>query len=198
MDDDDSGLKILRRRAAISYAITGLVVLVTIADIVTMSAYIYGWSDIWAVQIGDQFLVDQLYASAVIALIASFVLNAFWIYQAHRIMWVRSDENMEISPGWSIGWYAVPIANLFKPFQAMRELYRMSRQEDDPDAPPLLWAWWIPWLLSGFLSFDAGEDYTPLDLATEAFTIVSAICLIVIIRRVTKAQHEIPLAAVFD
>lgn len=198
MDDDDSALKILRRRAAISYAITGLVVLSAMANLVTMSAYIYGWSDIWAVQIRDQFLVDLLYASAVIALIASYVLNAFWIYQAHRIMWVRSEENMEISPGWSIGWFAVPIANLFKPFQAMRELYRMSRQEDDTDAPPLLWAWWIPWLLTSSMSFDAEEEYTPFDLAAEAFTIVSAICLIVIIRRVTKAQHEIPLAAVFD
>lgn len=198
MDEDDTGLKTLRRRAAISYIITALVVVATAADVIAESAYIYGWSDFWAWQIGDVYLVDQLFMSSAAVLLVSMVLNSFWIYQAHRNMWVRSDENMEISPGWAIGWYAAPIANLFKPFQAMRELYRMSLQEDDTDAPPLLWAWWIPWLLSGFIGFGSDEEYTLFDIAAGMFTIVSAICLMLIIRRVTKAQHAIPMAAVFD
>jgi hypothetical protein len=33
------------------------------------------------------------------------------------------DEDMKFTPGWSVGWFFVPIANLWKPYQALKELW---------------------------------------------------------------------------
>ncbi|MDA7888799.1 DUF4328 domain-containing protein, partial [Akkermansiaceae bacterium] len=63
----------------------------------------------------------------------------FWMFVVTGIVflaWVRRANinsrgfgaaNMNFSPGWSIGFYFIPILNLFKPFQAMKEILFVSR-----------------------------------------------------------------------
>lgn len=58
--------------------------------------------------------------------IVSVVLVSMWIYRAHANLFAAGYQDLEFSPSWSVGWFFVPIANLFKPFQAMKELWNVS------------------------------------------------------------------------
>ena len=63
------------------------------------------------------------------------VLFCMWVYRANKNARALGAQRMEFTPGWCAGWFFVPIANLFKPFQAVREIYQAS----DPDADALNW-----------------------------------------------------------
>ena len=43
-------------------------------------------------------------------------------------------SSMSISPGWAAGWFFVPIANLWMPYQAMKEIWQGS--DPDPNVRP--------------------------------------------------------------
>lgn len=81
----------------------------------------------------------------------TFVLAGMWIYRSAANVRALGAEGLKFTPGWSVGWYAVPLANLFKPFHAMDEIWRASL---DPHAwnklptPPDLRVWWGLWLAS--------------------------------------------------
>ena len=85
--------------------------------------------------------------------------------RAHRTRPVASREDraqreagvdgLEFTPGWAVGWFFVPIANLFKPFQAMRELWTASHGEADRfggEAPTEVKLWWGAWLVGNIAS----------------------------------------------
>lgn len=85
-----------------------------------------------------------------LALIACYVLGATWIYGAARNAARLVPDPDRISPAGAVGWYIVPIANLFMPFRAMRQIFNSSTRPPrslDADAPPLLRWWWGMWLL---------------------------------------------------
>jgi len=42
---------------------------------------------------------------------------------------------MEYTPGWSVGWFFVPLYNFYKPYRAITELYLAS----DPDGGHYSW-----------------------------------------------------------
>lgn len=89
------------------------------------------------------------------AVMGSLVINLIallvWIYAAQKnlpALW--PSKELEFSPGWSVGWFFIPIANLFKPFQAVRQLWNESHPDllvigtgTLPIAPPAtLVGWW--------------------------------------------------------
>jgi hypothetical protein len=74
-----------------------------------------------------------------------------WIYLANRNVRELGARGMEFSPGWSVGWFFVPIMNLWKPYQAMREIWQASERPHDWQTGPahgLLVGWWTLWLIS--------------------------------------------------
>jgi hypothetical protein len=90
------------------------------------------------------------------AYITTVVCFCIWIHRANRNARALGAEGMVFTPGWSVGWFFVPIMNLFKPFQATREIYQASEPKasgsDWMNVPvsPLLGWWWAAWLLSNF------------------------------------------------
>jgi hypothetical protein len=72
---------------------------------------------------------------------------------------------MEFTPGWAVGWFFVPIANLFKPYEAVREIYQASDPGlgEDEEGAVLSWhwskqpaplqmkLWWATWILMNVL-----------------------------------------------
>lgn len=55
---------------------------------------------------------------------------ALWIYRAHANLREADLGELDYSPGWVVGSYFVPLANLVIPFRAMRELHNRSHGED--------------------------------------------------------------------
>jgi len=85
------------------------------------------------------------------------VLFLVWIYLANKNVRALGARGMEHTPGWCVGWFFVPIANLYMPYQAIREVYQAS----DPEADALSWPssrvsseigqWWSLVILCGVL-----------------------------------------------
>lgn len=83
-----------------------------------------------------------------------FVLAGIWIYRASANLRSFGASGLPTSPGWAVGWYFIPFANLIKPFQAMDEIWRASAaplQWEQVATPPLLRLWWALWLINGIL-----------------------------------------------
>lgn len=57
---------------------------------------------------------------------------------------------MGFTPGWAVGWYFVPIAWFWKPYQAMREIWQASVNptswREQPVTAALHW-WWTLWIV---------------------------------------------------
>ena len=66
---------------------------------------------------------------------------------------------MQYTPGWCVGWFFIPIANLVMPYIILKELWQEKqyaghgkwRQEP---APGILIAWGIVWFIGGVTHFE--------------------------------------------
>jgi len=89
-----------------------------------------------------------------LAVLVREIVFFFWIYRASVNARQLGAKDMEISPGWAVGWFFIPFANLWMPFQAMSEIWNAS-------ASPVMWRqlrtpvivaiWWCLWLGVSFL-----------------------------------------------
>lgn len=77
--------------------------------------------------------------------IVTVIVFGVWIVRSHKNVRAFGDYP-EISPGWALGWFCIPIANFWKPYQAMKQLWQSSLP--DRSHAPLLPIWWTFWLLS--------------------------------------------------
>jgi len=87
--------------------------------------------------------------------IGLFVVTAIsfciWTYQAARNARSLSALPQKMSPGWTVGWYFVPFANFWKPFQGMREIWWRSAWPQKKHAPLILNIWWVLWVSIGII-----------------------------------------------
>lgn len=60
------------------------------------------------------------------AYVASGLLYLAWVYRAARNVRALGALNLPTSPGWAVGWYFVPIANIWKPFEALKDIWSAS------------------------------------------------------------------------
>ena len=50
-----------------------------------------------------------------------------WVYRANQNARDLSGNELEFSPGWSVGWFFVPIAALFMPYRVVAEIWRRQQ-----------------------------------------------------------------------
>ncbi len=87
--------------------------------------------------------------------LVTIVFFSMWIYRAAANIVAAGTIGFDYTPGWAVGWFFVPIANLFKPYAAMRQIWNASQggQADQLERPEgLLAIWWGCWLLSNIAS----------------------------------------------
>ncbi len=90
--------------------------------------------------------------SASVTLLAAYVVGSFWIYNGACNIRALGARGMQITPGWAVGWFAVPFAALVMPFQGVEEIYQASASPvgwQRLHTPLLLRVWWGAWLLGG-------------------------------------------------
>jgi len=76
-----------------------------------------------------------------------------WIYRANSNCHGFGAQGMKFTPGWSIGYYFIPILNLYRPYQVMKEIWNISKNPNDwqnEQGSSLLGWWWLLWLISCF------------------------------------------------
>ena len=140
-----------------------------------------------------------------LAYFVSVVLVAMWIHRAHANLHDRGYEGLEFTPGWAVGWYFIPFANLVMPYKAMRELWHATfgtADRYDAPAPTDIKLWWTFWIVGNIissistrLSLDAADDTmfrtaSTIGVVSSAMTITCAWKLIGLIRQITQGQES--------
>jgi hypothetical protein len=148
--------------------------------------------------------------SALLALLNSLVFIGTvavvgrWIYLATANAHAISNE-MTVTPGWAVGSYFIPILNLFKPFQGMKETWLASHHGSNWHAEPtpgLLIVWWTLWLATNILanivfrlSFE-NEDgsldgaIATLDVVTTLLNVPLCLVLVAMMHRISRVQDH--------
>jgi hypothetical protein len=86
--------------------------------------------------------------------LSTIVVFARWILLSHRNLPALGARVLDVTPGWAVGYFFIPIINLWKPYQAMKSLWRFSHDANKPevqDVPWVLPTWWTLWLMSTIL-----------------------------------------------
>lgn len=127
-----------------------------------------------------------------------------WVHRMSRNAHSIENANPAISPGWAVGYYFVPILNVWKPYQAMKQTYEafIGRASNGVVLP----LWWFAWLLASALARIstrfARRDDTLEELLTGAkFAIIAdamavlldiaAILLVIMVSRACAAYFEV-------
>ena len=139
--------------------------------------------------------------------LATLIVFGRWIVLAHRNLPALGAQYLEYRPGWAVGWFFIPILNLWKPFQAMRSLWQYSHSVHKPDLQDSTWVlgvWWALWLIHSFIgNFSLNTTHTidALTITTQVaivdcvvyiFLCVVAAILVDRIWKAQEAQHENP------
>lgn len=137
--------------------------------------------------------------------VASGIAVLRWISLTNRNAQTFGD-GLEITPGWAIGWFFIPVASLFKPFQGVSATWRTTVNPAAPDTvdlPALLRVWWGLWVASsiaGNIDFRLSmAAKTAPDLITSnwfsaitlAVDIPLAIVLTTLIKQLSAMQSEV-------
>ena len=129
------------------------------------------------------------------------ILVLLWIYRANYNAHVLGASGMRFSPGWSIGWYFIPILNLWKPYQVMKEIWQASSNPQDwkrQKVSSLLPWWWFLWLTTGIAanaSFRLGADAREIDelmqsnLLTQLSDLIVIALTLVLITIINRIHH---------
>lgn len=141
--------------------------------------------------------------AAFIVIIGTIVMFGMWIHRMDSNIHALGARDLRFTPGWAVGWYFVPIANLWKPYQAMSEIWRASRNPAGWQAESgggLLRWWWFWWLASTFVDniamrmawrAEALEELigvAPVNIASSTLDAISAAVGLLLVRRVGEFQ----------
>jgi hypothetical protein len=151
--------------------------------------------------------------------IATVIVWCIWQHRAQRNAIDLTTGGLRFSPGWAVGWWFIPIANLWKPFQTVRELWKASHGGDawrTMATWPVIGWWWAIWIASNIhvwfgtsgasLGFGTSTFGTPItaadvisrdtwEIVSLALEVPAAILAIMIVRSVGQAQDAAPRRA---
>lgn len=141
-------------------------------------------------------------------LIATAIAFLMWLYRVRRNLTALGVKGLRFTPGWSVGWWFVPIMNVFRPFQIVNEAWQASDPgaagDDWPSAryAPLIGGWWVLFVISGFVGNFAARMFLRGDTASEliaaswvyvgseGLAIPAAILAILLVRGINRRQEE--------
>ncbi len=89
-----------------------------------------------------------------VVLVVSGIAILRWIYVANANARGLGAKQMRFTPGACVWWYFIPVMALWRPFQAMREIWKASHDPADwqhADGAPILGIWWTLWIASNIV-----------------------------------------------
>lgn len=141
--------------------------------------------------------VLAVYIPIYVTCVVSFCM---WTYRANRNAAALAGRPLTHSPAWSVGYYFVPVVNLFRPYQAMKEIWGASGVRRV--STNLLTVWWTLWIVAEFgnrllnrLNFKAEtagdlRGCTFLEIALGFVNVPLCITAILVVRRLYAMQQE--------
>jgi hypothetical protein len=105
---------------------------------------------------------DLAIGSVSVALGAIYLVNvvlfARLVYRANQNVRALGVREPRYTPAAMVWWFFVPIANLFKPFDAFKDVYRCSfPAQEQPELHPILGTWWTFWIAALIANYVNGQ-----------------------------------------
>lgn len=128
-----------------------------------------------------------------------------WIKVANKNVRALGAKDLCFTPGWAVGWFFIPVANLFKPFKVMNEIWSASHspqkwQSDEKNRA--VQKWWGLWIGSNGLiqisnnleknadSMDKIIQLSYLSIGGEILWITLCLSFISLVRQISTVQVE--------
>jgi hypothetical protein len=145
------------------------------------------------------------------AYFVTFALTAIMflrlIYLSNRNARILGANGMRFTPAWAVGWYFVPIASLWKPYQAVKEIFKASHPDFGTDwqqapSPGVLPLWWMLWVISSAVAQGVFRAVLRADtigellfsswvmLISDALDVPLAVTVMVVVGRLSTWQSE--------
>lgn len=146
-------------------------------------------------------------------LLVTVPLIVFFCIWTHRVaanVRALGADGLRHSPGWAVGWFFIPILNLFMPLSVFREIDRASQSTGFVDteawkgnAPGLVITfWWLAWfsqtVIQGVANIltkrfppEMGASVTAgvvCDVVASVLLLGAGVCAILMIRRIDRLQ----------
>jgi hypothetical protein len=144
---------------------------------------------------------QRIVAIAQIAtVVACVIVFASWVYRANYNVRQLGAAGLQFSPGWAVGWYFVPLAFMWKPYQAMKEIGARARTRKVAPVDSVVKRWWFFWLAYCFLgnaafraslaahTADALHMATVVSVVADAAGLLSAMVVLTMIREIYTMQ----------
>lgn len=147
----------------------------------------------------------------VLAFLVTVIFFSIWFYRAYRNLPALGARGLHTSPGWAVGYFYIPIVNLYRPYRAAKEIWQASVPTSEPNHPnawqdqkvsSIVGWWWGFWIASSVLgrisnrissnveSLSGYRSTLWIDLGIQVIIIIAAILAIVVIKNVTAMQEE--------
>ncbi|WP_405716015.1 MULTISPECIES: DUF4328 domain-containing protein [unclassified Streptomyces] len=220
----------LRSPEGLAKAVVVLLAVVAAADLLAVAAGLNTRrviaagveNDFAAYDEAEATLADNLYGSAgalqSLASLATAVVFIIWFRRVRLNAEVFDPSTQPMRPGWAVGAWFVPIANLVLPRRIAGGIWNASAQTNTDGSwrtvpATVMNLWWGFWVVSLITSQYAARRYwaaeqpqeildtAGLVVATDAFDIVAAVFAVLFVRKLTRMQGEraalgmFPLAA---
>ncbi len=199
------GIDLLQRRAKIVKALLIAGFAVTVAVLIGELGELNG--DV-LLDSPDPSSIEHLYLAVLLGSsllnIITVIIFAMWIYRAAANVIAAIITGFDFTPGWAVGWYFVPFANLVQPFLAMRQIWNASHfgGSDLDRGDPILTLWWTAWLTSNITanismqlawrstSADMYDVSLYLGIASSILSLVLVVVGMRLVERITEAQRD--------
>ncbi len=169
---------------------------------------------------GKRFPIDVLLANdqrhatisgaELIVVVLTAIAFLMWTYRAYKNLPALGARGLEHTPGWAVGWYFVPFANLVKPYSVTVEVVRHS----NPDgigagarriSTANVGRWWAAYLIAGVVGWLAGMMFASgvathsidsmmtgigIAIVGKLISIIAAVFAILLIAEVDKNQER--------
>lgn len=142
------------------------------------------------------FMALGLGVGVFVSLLCGAIFFGMWMNRAAHNVRALGHTGFEISPAFGVGSFFIPIMNLWKPYQAMQDIWRASlahRNDSWLSTPTgdLVKGWWAAWLLAGFVGRAASTSDTlgGIDVVVALMLFVAAALCILMMRAVENGQE---------
>ena len=136
-------------------------------------------------------------------MLISSIVTLMWIHRSNYNAHAFGAKGMEFTPGWAVGWYFIPVAAMWKPYQSMREMWKVSKNPEnwkELPTPSFLRWWWGVWIFSGVINNYSlfqlkkietegiNSTSTLINGFADLTNVVSAIILVMLVKQLSAMQ----------
>lgn len=144
--------------------------------------------------------------------LATAIVVLTWLYRANANVRALGADDMMGSPGLGVGWFFIPLANLFMPYMTVRDIWKASAKPRDwqaERAPAAILIWWLLWIAGGIIGvvvfrieMEYGFKMAPpealwLSLGSDLIWVAASLLLAWIVRNIQAMQASAWPASVY-